>query len=105
MTRPSWRSGVGGTHWLKQAQTTLIAAMGGGSWWVERMGPSRFYTGFSRSASSPVLAKEDHAMEADIVAYRQKPVHDRELIAALQRVLSEARRARIIPPGWRAARC
>jgi hypothetical protein len=31
--------------------------MGGGSLWVERIGQSRFYTGFSRSASSSVLAK------------------------------------------------
>src|SRR5687768_5136772 len=57
MTRPSWRRGVGGTHWLKQAKTTIISGMGGGSWWAERIGSSRFYTGFSRSASSPVLAK------------------------------------------------
>src|SRR5687767_5145091 len=57
MTRPSWRRGVGGTHWLKQAKTTIMSCMGGGSWWAERIGSSRFYTGFSRSASSPVLAK------------------------------------------------
>src|SRR5687768_3291925 len=57
MTRPSWRRGVGGTHWLKQAKTTIRSGMGGGSWCVERIGQSRFYTGFSRSASSPVLAK------------------------------------------------
>jgi len=31
--------------------------MGGGSWCGERIGQSRSYTGFSRSASSPVLAK------------------------------------------------
>src|SRR5688572_11163240 len=57
ITRPSWRRVVGWAHWLKQAKTTIISGMGGGSWWAERIGSSRFYTGFSRSASSPVLAK------------------------------------------------
>jgi hypothetical protein len=36
---------------------TIISGMGGGSLGVERIGSSRFYTGFNRSASSPVLAK------------------------------------------------
>jgi hypothetical protein len=31
MTRPSWRSIVGSTHWLKQAKTIIISGMGGGS--------------------------------------------------------------------------
>jgi len=57
MTRPSWRREVGGRHWLKQAKTTIISGMGGGSLGVERIGQSRFYTGFSHSASSPALAK------------------------------------------------
>jgi hypothetical protein len=48
---------VGWAHWLKQAKTTLISGMGGGSLCVERIGQPRFYTGFSRSASSSVLAK------------------------------------------------
>lgn len=34
---------------------------------------------------------QDHAMEADIVAYLRKPFHDQELIAALQRVISQRR--------------
>jgi FixJ family two-component response regulator len=34
---------------------------------------------------------QDHAMDADVVAYLRKPFHDQELIAALQRVLSQRR--------------
>lgn len=34
---------------------------------------------------------QDHAMEADVVAYLRKPFHDQELIAALQRVISQRR--------------
>lgn len=32
---------------------------------------------------------QDHAMDADIVAYLRKPFHDQELITALQQVISQ----------------
>jgi FixJ family two-component response regulator len=34
---------------------------------------------------------QDHAMDADVVAYLWKPFHDQELIAALQQVISQRR--------------
>jgi hypothetical protein len=33
ITRPRRRSVVGSIPWLKQAKTTIISGMGGGSWW------------------------------------------------------------------------
>src|SRR5438045_9221843 len=29
ITRPSWRNGVGSTHWLRQAKRTIMSGMGG----------------------------------------------------------------------------
>src|SRR5215468_9326148 len=29
ITRPSWRNGVGSTHWLKHAKRTIMSGMGG----------------------------------------------------------------------------
>src|SRR5918997_3352767 len=63
ITRPRRRSVVGSIPWLKQAKTTIISGMGGGSWWrdsdwgihiLHGMSPLYLITSFGEGIVAPL---------------------------------------------------